>query len=224
MRPGRCAYPGKDTAERPPTAANGIPGRDAACGGFYFNRQPFSSSILPGTSASFIRRIRATSCMESISQPHRAQIDRLYAFRFVKAVEAPEPGRPYELRLVIALEQQPHPVLPPEIEVVRITDGLPFDLPAYREHLGNAVFGKYDIRPAVVQRADTVQQGKTRRRHETPSQNDIADTVQDKAAGDPGKESRDGDTHRLLPGFMHYHLHPQPDFSFRDRANSSPKA
>jgi len=48
--------------------------------------------------------------------------------------------------------------------------------------------------------------------------------VAGEAAGDPGKESRDGDTHRLLPGFMHYHLHPQPDFSFRDRANSSPKA
>lgn len=44
-------------------------GAQCSCGGFYFNRQPFSSSILPGTSASFIRRIRATSCMESISNP-----------------------------------------------------------------------------------------------------------------------------------------------------------
>lgn len=157
-------------------------------------------------------------------QPHRAQIDRLYALRFVKAVEPPEPGRPYELRLVVALEQQSHPVLSPEIEIVRVKDGLPFDLPADREHLGDAVFGKDDIGSAVVQRADTLQQGKTRRRHETPSQNDIADTVQDKAAGNPRKEPGDGDTHRLFPGFMHYHLHPQPDFSFRDRANSSPKA
>lgn len=66
---GRCPYPGKGTGGTFSDGRGRNAGARRSCGGFYFNRQPFSSSILPGTSASFIRRIRATSCMESISSP-----------------------------------------------------------------------------------------------------------------------------------------------------------
>ena len=34
VRPGRCTYPGKGTAERPPTGANGMPGRSAPAADF----------------------------------------------------------------------------------------------------------------------------------------------------------------------------------------------
>ena len=63
------SLPGKGTGGTLSDGRGRNAGAQRSCGGFYFNRQPFSSSILPGTSASFIRRIRATSCMESISSP-----------------------------------------------------------------------------------------------------------------------------------------------------------
>ena len=72
-RPSRAAgalcLPWKRHGRTPADGRERNSGARRSCGGFYFNRQPFSSSILPGTSASFIRRIRATSCMESISSP-----------------------------------------------------------------------------------------------------------------------------------------------------------
>lgn len=72
-RPSRAAgalcLPWKRHGRTPADGRERNAGARCSCGGFYFNRQPFSSSILPGTSASFIRRIRATSCMESISNP-----------------------------------------------------------------------------------------------------------------------------------------------------------
>ena len=73
VRPGRCAYPGKDTAERPPTAANGIPGRDAPAADFIstgsrsaarsFRAHPLPSSAGSGRPVAW-NRSPAPSCAD----------------------------------------------------------------------------------------------------------------------------------------------------------------